>query len=103
MQVPIKELSPLEITSVVFEALRGGEGFQADVVDAFLGVIDWRAADEAPSETVAMLNSLKEAADRYEQGELSLASYRDRCVGLFFPDRRRISGSRSPREPHLDN
>ncbi len=85
MRVAISELAPFHVRNVVFEALRHGEMFGADVVDHFIDLVDWAHAARADQETVAMLRLLHDASQRYELGELPLDGYQDLCVSLFFP------------------
>ena len=93
MPIAISDLAPLHIRNVVFEALRQGDAFRADLIDHVIDLIDWRHAPHADRETVLMLRLLRDASRRYERGELSLNGYRDLSVSLFFPAPRQ----RSPR------
>lgn len=85
MLIAISDLAPLQIRNVVFEALRHGDAFRADLIDHLVDLIDWRHTPHASRETVVMLRLLRDASQRYELGELSLDGYRDLSVSLFFP------------------
>lgn len=85
MSIAISDLAPLQIRNVVFEALRHGDAFRADLVDHLVDLIDWRHTTHADRETVVMLRLLRDASQRYELGELPLDGYRDLSVSLFFP------------------
>ena len=85
MQLATSELTPFHIRNLIYELLRHGEMFGADVVDHFLNLLDWTDAAQTDRETVAMLNLLRDASRRYELGDLPLSGYQDVCVSLFFP------------------
>lgn len=89
MPMSVTELAPIQIRNFVFEALRAGEPFRAELIDTLVIEVDWTEVDRASGETVAMLQQLRVASERYEVGELSLTGYRDQCVALFFPTRAR--------------
>ncbi len=89
MPVSVVELAPIQIRNLVFEALRDGDRFQAELIDTLVVEVDWTEVDRANGETVAMLQQLRVASERYEVGELSLVGFRDQCVALFFPTRAR--------------
>ena len=99
MPIAISDLAPNQIRNVIFEALRHGDTFRADLVDHLIDLVDWRHTSRADRETILMLRLLRDASHRYELGELSLDGYRELSVSLFFPARTR----RSPRTPrHRD-
>ena len=83
MSIAITDLAPLQIRSVIFEALRHGHAFRADLVDHLVDLVDWHHTTHADRETVLMLRLLRDASQRYELGELPLNAYRD--LSLFFP------------------
>ncbi len=87
MPVSVVELAPMQIRNLVFEALRGGDPFRAELIDTLVIELDWTEVHQAGNETAAMLEQLRVASERYEVGELSLVGYRDQCVALFFPTR----------------
>lgn len=82
--ISLGDLDPLHVRNVVFEALRHGERFRADLVDHLLELVDWRHTRGVDGETLRMLRQLQDASERYELGELSLDGYRDLSVSLFF-------------------
>jgi hypothetical protein len=95
MPIAISDLAPFHIRNVIFEALRHGHAFRADIVDHLVDLIDWSHTHRADRETVAMLRILCDASQRYELGELSLDGYRDLSVSLFFPVRTKHSPRRT--------
>lgn len=85
LRISLDDLDPLHIRNVIFEALRQGDAFRADLVDQLLDLVDWRRNRGVNPETMRMLRLLRDASDRYELGELSLDAYRELSVSLFFP------------------